>query len=54
MPKKRRGAKYEKELKQQRALQRQVLGHLKEYGPKNCDALHVHFDLQRNTNGGES
>jgi hypothetical protein len=45
MPKKHRGAEYEKELKQQRALQRQVLEQLKEYGPKNCDALYVHFDL---------
>lgn len=47
MPKKRRGAKYEKELKQQRDLQRQVLEHLKESGSMNYDALDVHVDLHR-------
>ena len=44
---KRRGAKYEMELKQQRDLQRQVVEYLKEDGPKNYDARYVHFDPHR-------
>jgi hypothetical protein len=36
-----------RKLKQQRDLQRQVSEHLKEYRPKNRDALYVHFDLHR-------
>jgi hypothetical protein len=38
------GPKYEKEYKKQRKLQQEVLGHLKEYGPRQWDTLYSHFD----------
>jgi hypothetical protein len=44
MPKKYSGPAYEKERKRQNRLQRDVLEHLKNHGPKNYDLLYVFFD----------
>jgi hypothetical protein len=50
MAKKNDGSKHEKEQKKKRMLQREVLAHLKEHGPRNWEMLYVHFDQKRTAN----
>lgn len=50
MAKKHHGPKYEKEQKAKWMLQREVLAHLKEHGPRNWEMLYVHFDQKRTAN----
>lgn len=47
MTKKPYGPKFEKEQKKRRVLERKVLQHLKENGPRPYDAIYVLFDLHR-------
>lgn len=46
------GPEFIKERKKQKALQRQVLQHLKRNGPKSYDNLYITFDLDRSADIG--
>jgi len=41
------GYKYEREYQRKRALEREVLEHLKRYSSKKWDSLYVHFAKER-------